>query len=84
MGGEVFSNSSSPPIPPDECPKCGKKGIRGSKPHRCHWTTKPKSTSSDLRKLKLQTFGMIVPEKHEMIHKRGRYYRPELWDHTVD
>ncbi len=60
------------PLPPNECPKCGKKGIRGTKPHRCHWTTKPKSTSSALantRQEKMININLQMwakrPEPHE-------------------
>ena len=60
------------PLPLDECPKCGKKGIRGSKPHRCHWTTKPKSTSfnsASFRQEKMINinlqFWAKTPESHD-------------------
>ena len=29
-------------------------------------------------------FGMRVTENHDLVSRRFRYHRPDLWDHSVD
>jgi len=87
MGGEVFLNSSSPPILCGTCQLTIDK--YGTNEYVSSWlcTCIPENSPSVIicrQKTLTKGFGMSITEKHDLTPRRFRYLRPELWDHSVD